>query len=364
MPKNINGEAAWYIATLRTVILAQGQTIEELKAQLRSYQIDLEWFRNDNIKTRYYTGIPEFSTLETLFNEVEPYIKWSNLFSLSKSQMLILTLMKLRLVLHFTDLEYRFGVSLITASRTFYAMIDVLYYRIGNLASRLNAWFLDDGTIGDEFNILLEDIDKVLEFCNESGLTLNSSKCEVFFINTSPEAQTEMMQKLNRLLPGIKVIDAASFQLLGAPILEESLAEMLSTGLDNVKTLCKRLTLLDIHPALRVLRCSLSSPRFQYLLRASPTFIRISQLNEIDEFYKRTLEAITNNKLSDTSWTQASLPLSASGLGIRKLTELAMPAYFSSAYQSEELSNRILNKTDIVCLNARFATFVLIIRVI
>lgn len=227
-----------------------------------------------------------------------------------------------------------------------------------SLVSRLNAWFLDDGTIGDEFTKILEDIEKVLEFCNVSGLTLNPSKCEVFFINTSPQEKSEMLHKLNQLLPGIKVIDASSFQLLGAPILEESLSEMLTTSLNCVEIMCNRLTLLDIHPALRVLRCSLSAPRFQYLLRASPAFIRMDQLVLIDEFYKRTLEAITNNKFNDTSWTQASLPLSASGLGIRKLTELAFPAYFSSVYQSEELSNRILQRTNINSLTSRFASFV------
>ncbi len=50
-----------------------------------------------------------------------------------------------------------------------------------SLESRLNAWFLDDGTIGDEFPVILRDIERVTAFYDESGLTLNPAKCEVFF---------------------------------------------------------------------------------------------------------------------------------------------------------------------------------------
>lgn len=140
----------------------------------------------------------------------------------------------------------------------------------------------------------MRDIEKVTAFYDESGLTLNPAKCEVFFVNTPPDAQLEMVQKLNSILPGIKVLDSSSFQLLGSPILDDGILDMLDTNLERVKTLCKRLPLLDIHPALRVLRCSTSSPRFQYLLRTSPTFFQPEKLAEIDENCRQTLEAITN----------------------------------------------------------------------
>lgn len=175
----------------------------------------------------------------------------------------------------------------------------------------------------------------------------------MFFINTPPDAKDEMMEHLNSLLPGIKLIDDSSFQLLGASISVDVLSASLSAGLDTVKTICKRLTLMDIHPALRLLRCPLSSPKFQYLLRTSPTFSYMDKLSEIDEFYRRTLETITNNKISDTSWTQASLPLALSGLGIRKLMDMAQTAYFSSVYQSESLSNQILSRLSLSIFNTR-----------
>lgn len=227
-----------------------------------------------------------------------------------------------------------------------------------SLSSDLNTWFFDDGTIGGNFHTILDDISRVLEFGEDSGLTLNPTKCELFFVNASPTEQNEMTDKLNQLLPGIKRIDATSFQMLGAPVLNEAMSEMLSAGFESVKTMCKRLALIDTHPALVVLRCSLSSPRFQYVLRTSPTFLLPNQLEEIDKSYRQTLEVITNNKISDSSWTQASLPLHASGLGIRKLVDLSQPSYFSSVYQSESLSNQILAKTNLSILTSSFASMV------
>ena len=50
-----------------------------------------------------------------------------------------------------------------------------------SLSSRLNGWYLDDGSVGDELSVVLEDIGKVLSFCEVSGLSLNPNKCEVFF---------------------------------------------------------------------------------------------------------------------------------------------------------------------------------------
>lgn len=77
-----------------------------------------------------------------------------------------------------------------------------------SLHSRLNAWFADDGTIGDNLETILDDVAKVLAFSDESGLTLNPTKYEVYFINTPPDLKSETLEKLSHLLPGIKVLDS------------------------------------------------------------------------------------------------------------------------------------------------------------
>jgi len=72
-----------------------------------------------------------------------------------------------------------------------------------SLISRLNGWYLDDGTIGDELDSLLRDIQRILEFCESSGMELNSSKCELFFVNASKEEEDHSYDKISKLLPGI-----------------------------------------------------------------------------------------------------------------------------------------------------------------
>jgi len=67
--------------------------------------------------------------------------------------------------------------------------------------------------------------------------------------------------------------------------------------------------------------------------------------------FRSILEIITNTKLDVISWRQASLPLSFGGLGIRKATDLAYPAYLSSIHQSAKLSNDILEKFGLNIFN-------------
>lgn len=216
-----------------------------------------------------------------------------------------------------------------------------------SLSSRLNGWFLDDGTIADVLPVILEDIKKVLAFCDLSGLPLNPNKCEVFFINASKEEEANMYAEISALLPGIKQVDESTLEILGSPIFESGLERMFSSKIEMIKLMCDRLKLMDVHPALCIFMKSLGSCRFNYLLRSSRAFLLHDRLRDIDEIFRSTLEAITNVRLLDFSWDQASLPLAFGGLGIRKVEDLAVPAYLSSVFSSSDLSNEILHKFNI-----------------
>src|ERR1700761_1216352 len=79
--------------------------------------------------------------------------------------------------------------------------------------------------------------------------------------------------EISKLLPGIRIVDESSFELLGAPIFELGLQRMLSSKMESVKLLSDRLKLLDVHQALCMFKSSLSAPRFNYLLRTCKTFL-------------------------------------------------------------------------------------------
>ncbi|KAG4073404.1 hypothetical protein HA402_005567 [Bradysia odoriphaga] len=124
------------VSELQSVIDGLFKVIERLNAKLRQYQIDLEYFRDNNAKTLYYTGLPKFALLETFIFKLSPHIDRKSSNILSASRIIILTLMKLRLGLQFTDLGYRFQVSKQTASRAFFSCINTLYFKMKGMVYR------------------------------------------------------------------------------------------------------------------------------------------------------------------------------------------------------------------------------------
>jgi hypothetical protein len=98
-----------------------------------------------------------------------------------------------------------------------------------------------------------------------------------------------------------------------------------------------RLLEIDAHPALFLLRQCVGAPRIVYALRTSFAVNDGGILNEMDEILRTSLEKILNVRLDDSQWSQASLPLSFGGLGIRKLSEIAKPCFISSSGAARSL---------------------------
>lgn len=108
---------------------------------------------------------------------------------------------------------------------------------------------------------------RIFEFSKESGLSLNPTKCEVNICNASPDKNAERFVQLNVLLPGMKLLNECTLELLGRSIFENGGSKALGSTLEVVKLLYSRLSLVNVHPAPTILRNSISSPKFEYLLR-------------------------------------------------------------------------------------------------
>ena len=54
-------------------------------------------------------------------------------------------------------------------------------------------------------------------------------------------------------------------------------------------------------------------------------------LERFDALLKQAIQRITNSVLSDLQWIQASLPVRDGGLGVRRVSSLALPAILASA---------------------------------
>ena len=78
-----------------------------------------------------------------------------------------------------------------------------------------------------------------------------------------------------------------------------------------------------------------------FTLRGAPCYSR-QLLTEYEDVIQSTLQHIMNVELSDDAWTQATLPVADGGFGIRRATDIALPAYLSSVAGSHVLISQLL----------------------
>ena len=111
---------------------------------------------------------------------------------------------------------------------------------------------------------------------------------------------------------------------------------------NDLERAISRLELITSHDALVLLRASFSASTMQHTLRSSPCAGRV-ELTQFDALLRSALSKICNISLTDDQWLQASLPVRAGGLGIRRVSSLATPASFASAVGTRNLQDKILN---------------------
>ena len=103
-----------------------------------------------------------------------------------------------------------------------------------------------------------------------------------------------------------------------------------------------RLSNLQSHDALLLLRHSFVITKVLYTLRTAPCFLS-PDLETFDDTLRTLLTSIVNVRLDDVSaWLQASLPVRAGGIGICRTVQLAPSAYLASATGCSELVHQIL----------------------
>jgi hypothetical protein len=209
---------------------------------------------------------------------------------------------------------------------------------LAGLTSVLSLGYLDDLTVGDKQTVVAADIQRVKDFGENMGLTLNISKCELFC-----HPNTSIVDPMLRSFSRRNINDAS---LLGAPLfVGPELDDAWSTRLTDLRRAVDRLSLVGAQDALILLRASFSAPRVQHLMRCSPSADH-PVLFEFDNILRSAICKITNCDLSDNQWLQASLPIRDGGLGVRRVSTLALPAFLASAAGSLPLQDTILAQFD------------------
>jgi hypothetical protein len=207
------------------------------------------------------------------------------------------------------------------------------------LVSPLSFGYLDDLTLGGKAETVAADVDFIERTCSTMGLTLNRSKCEVIARNNNNTGYDSLRD--------FKFIDVEQAQLLGAPLSSgKALQQCLESRTKELEESLNKLTLIARQDALLILRISLGAPKMIYTLRCHPSD-KHPELEIYDTKLRQGLEKILNISLNDNQWTQASLPIKMGGLGIRRASSLALPAFLASAASTLPLQTLILSSINL-----------------
>jgi hypothetical protein len=87
-------------------------------------------------------------------------------------------------------------------------------------------------------------------------------------------------------------------------------------------------------------------PKFIFLLRTTPFWKFSIYVNSTDSSLKSSLERILNLRLTDLQWWQSTLPIRFGGLGIRRISDICLPALLSSIHGVRKLVSLLLNSKD------------------
>jgi len=80
------------------------------------------------------------------------------------------------------------------------------------MKSQFNAWFLDDGSIGDNVSVLLSNLEQVRSLGEKVSLTLNEDKCEI------ATDYADVVTQIRAVMPNIRHVPRDRALLLGAPV--------------------------------------------------------------------------------------------------------------------------------------------------
>jgi hypothetical protein len=200
-----------------------------------------------------------------------------------------------------------------------------------SLDSELNIWYLDDGTLADYPEVVLSDFKKVINLSRKIGLELNFNKYEIFCC--SGDTDLKVIKEFQNLAPGIKICDRGFQNTVEKTII-------------TVENLLNKAEFLSRHVAYTLIKNCFFIPKFNFLLRTTPFWKFYNYVNSIDSSLKSSLEKILNLRLTDLQWCQSTLPIRFGGLGIRRISDICLPAFLSSVHGVKKLVSQLLNSKD------------------
>ena len=215
-----------------------------------------------------------------------------------------------------------------------------------SVSSPLNIWYLDDATIGGPVETVANDIDNIIPGLASLGLEVNPSKSEIINIGLDDDEFIAATQTIDSILPGARVTNLEDLDILGSPIHQSSVRSCLHGKHEQLSAMSQKLSLIDSHPALFLLKNCFSLPKLVYTLRSAPCYLEGDILNLIDSTIRSCAETICNVRFDEIGWRQAKLPVKLGGIGLRSSSDIALPAYLASLASSRSVVQSVLSTTN------------------
>ena len=204
----------------------------------------------------------------------------------------------------------------------------------GRVGLDLAVFFLDDGVLAGDLQVVSQAVREVEERAASIGLRLNLAKSEAVAVGRTRD------HHMHGALPAPLVVDPATgvsrvhrnFELLGAPIGDGRYcaAQTADRGRQAGELLDAIASLEDPQVALRLLRSCAGYARVTHSMRCTPPDDHLEGMQSFDEGVRGCFSAFTGIHPDTEQWSQAGLGLKHGGLGLRPSALHAPAAYLAS----------------------------------
>ena len=207
-----------------------------------------------------------------------------------------------------------------------------------------NKWYMDDGGIIGDVELLAKVWDLIKSRGPELGLHLNPSKCEWSWLD--PACTLPCLIKLDGVSEAdqVKLIPHSKIQMLGVPLgsdlfVSDFVESKLLGRLQS--TVNKLVDFEDTQAATYLLRVSFSIVRAVHFMRTTPLEQWKEQAVKFDVMIRNAIESILGFPMSDPIFAQACLTPRLGGLGLRKVVEHANLAYHASWHETQKTAQEV-----------------------
>ena len=204
-----------------------------------------------------------------------------------------------------------------------------------------NKWYMDDGGIIGDVELLKKVWDLLQTRGPELGLHLNPSKCEWSWLD--PDCNDPCLIRLDGVSEAdqVKLVPHSQIQMLGVPLGTDVFVsdfvekKLLGRLQDTVNRLVE---FEDTQAAAYLLRVSFSIVRAVHFMRTTPLAQWQEQASKFDAMIRSAIERILGFPMDDPTFAQACLTPRLGGLGLRKVVEHADLAYHASWHESKKVA--------------------------